>query len=291
MPQPLRFAYTPDPDDAFHYCALQSGQLPWPSGGTPEFVHGHIKDLNESCLVERYDVCAISSVFYPAIADRYVILASGASVGRDYGPVLGGRPGLEGDSLAGRKVAVPGTSTTGNFLLQYFYEGYRAIPMAFDAVAEAIAAGEVDAGVLIHEELLNFDERPIRKICCLGHRWYEHARLPLPVGLVVARRALGMARLLEIESLLHDSMRWALDHRDEAMRFASQFGRGPLSRVREDFVARFANEDTLCMPADVRLGLSTLYTKAMRRGFIDRMPSLDIIDPPEDGPRGGRVAA
>lgn len=291
MPQSLRFAYTPDPDDAFHYCALETGRLPLPAGPTPVFIHGHIKDLNESCLVETYDVCAISSVFYPAIADRYVIMASGASVGRDYGPVLGGRPGLSPDSLVGRRVAVPGTSTTGYFLLRYFYEGYRPIPMPFDQVADAIARGEVDAGVLIHEELLNFPERRIAKICCLGHRWFEHTGLPLPVGLVVARRALGRERLEAIELLLHDSMQWALAHRAEAMTFASQFGRGPLSAVREDFVARFANEDTVCMPPEVRLGLSTLYTKALRRGFIDRMPSLDIIDPPGVGGHGGRAAA
>ena len=291
MPQPLRIAYTPDPDDAFHYCALETARLSLPPGLSLAFSQGHIKDLNESCLVESYDVCAISSVFYPAIADRYVIMASGASVGRDYGPVLGGRPGLAADSLVGRRVAVPGTSTTGYFLLRYFYEGYRPIPMAFDQVAEAITRGEVDAGVLIHEELLNFPERRVEKLCCLGHRWFEHTGLPLPVGLVVARRALGLERLAEVELLLRDSMVWALTHRTEAMEFASQFGRGPLSAVREDFVARFANDDTVCMPADVRLGLSTLYTKALRRGFIDRMPSLDIIDPPGAGGRGGRAAA
>ena len=178
MPQSLRIAYTPDPDDAFHYCALETGRLALPPGLVPVFTHGHIKDLNESCLVETYDVCAISSVFYPAIADRYVIMASGASVGRDYGPVLGGRPGLSADSLAGRRVAVPGTSTTGYFLLRYFYEGYRPIPMPFDQVADAIMRGDVDAGVLIHEELLNFPERRIEKICCLGHRWFEHTALP-----------------------------------------------------------------------------------------------------------------
>ncbi|MGD9602523.1 MAG: MqnA/MqnD/SBP family protein [Gammaproteobacteria bacterium] len=275
----ITFAYTPDPDDAFHYCALQTGQVPHP-GLACEFFTGHIRDLNESCLRNAYDVCAISSVFYPEIDDQYVILASGASVGRGYGPVLACRAGESFTSLAGCRVGVPGTTTTGYFLLRYFYADFVPVPLPFDRVGDALLTGDIDAGVMIHEELLNFGERRLAKICCLGARWFEHAGLPLPVGLVVARRALGLPRLARIESLLHASMAWALAHRAEALAFASRFGRGPLSRVREDFVDKFANTDTLLMPEDVRLGLSTLYTKALKRGLIDHLPALDVIDPP-----------
>ncbi len=282
QPLTLTFAYTPDPDDAFHYCALETGRLPLPARWSLRFEHRHIKDLNASCQDERYDVCAISSVFFPAIDARYVILASGASVGRGYGPVLACRADHAVDDLAGRRVAVPGTSTTGAFLLDYFFAGHTPVPMAFDEVEDAILSGRVDAGVLIHEELLNYRERPLRKICCLGARWAEHTGLPLPVGLVVARRSLGLPVIGRIENLLHDSMAWALAHRDEAMAFASRCGRGPQSRVREDFVRKFANDDTLLMPADVRLGLGTLYAKALARGFIPHLPALDVVDPDGD---------
>lgn len=278
----LTFAYTPDPDDAFHYCALETGRLPLPAGWSLAFEHRHIKDLNASCRDDRYEVCAISSVFYPTIDARYVILASGASVGRGYGPVLACRADDANEDLVGRRVAVPGVSTTGAFLLDYFYAGYVPVPMAFDEVEDAILSGRVDAGVLIHEELLNYRERPLRKICCLGARWAEHTSLPLPVGLVVARRSLGLPVIQRIENLLHDSMAWALAHRDEAMAFASRYGRGPASRVREDFVRKFANDDTLLMPPDVRLGLGTLYAKALARGFIPHLPALDLVDPDAD---------
>jgi len=279
MTRTVTFAYTPDPDDAFHYCALETGRVMAPTAFELVFAQAHIRELNESCRTGRFDVCAISSVFYPEIDDAYVVLGSGASVGRGYGPVLGQRQGAPLTSLAGLRVAVPGTTTTGYFLLHYFYQDFEPIPMAFDQVEDAILAGDVDAGVLIHEELLNFGARRIQKTCCLGARWFEHTGLPLPVGLVVAKRALGLDLLRTIETLLRDSMAYALAHREEALSFASHFGRGPSSRVREDFVAKFANEDTLLMPADVRLGLSALYTKAMRRGFIDHLPALDLIDP------------
>lgn len=279
MTQQLSIAYTPDPDDAFHYCALETGRIAPPPGYRLHFEHAHIRDLNASCHEARYDVCAISSVFFPRIDAQYVILGSGASVGRGYGPVLACRADDDVHDLTGCRVAVPGTSTTGAFLLDYFYAGCEPVPMAFDEVEDAILARRVDAGVLIHEELLNYRERPLRKLCCLGARWTEHTGLPLPVGLNVARRSLGLPLIRLLENLIHASMAWALAHPDEALRFASDFGRGPDSAVREDFVARFANSDTLLMPADVRLGLGTLYAKALRRGFIDHMPALDIVDP------------
>jgi len=279
MQTEIKIAYTPDPDDAFHYHALESGAIAPPPGTSFAFTHAHIQTLNERCLNEAYDVCAISSVHYPKIDDRYVILGSGASVGRGYGPVLGCHRDSHFSDLAGRRVAIPGPTTTGCFLLQYFYSDYEPIVLPFNEIAGAIARREVDAGVLIHEELLNFADGPVKKICCLGARWFEHTRLPLPVGLNVARRSLGPALIAELESLIHESMRRALAAPGPAMAFASRFGRGPDSAVRNDFVDKFANTDTLLMPADVRAGLRTLYVRALGRGFIDHMPRLDLVDP------------
>ena len=279
MTRTIKFAYTPDPDDAFHYFAIENGFVPCPNGVAFEFSHGHIQDLNESCLSQTYDVCAISSVHYPNIDEDYVILSSGASVGRGYGPVLGCRRDRDIGDLRGLRVAIPGFTTTGYFLLRYFYQGFEPISMPFNQVAQAILDGDVDAGVLIHEELLNFSEQPIKKICCLGNRWYEHTKLPLPVGLNVARRDLGADLIAKLESAIYQSMQYALANPESAMGFAANFGRGPQSAVRNDFVAKFANQDTLLMPDDVRAGLHTLYSNALNRHFIDHMPPLDLIDP------------
>ena len=277
----LRFAYTPDPDDAFHYFALQHGHVPLTdeNGRTipAEFVTGHVHELNRRATEEALDVTAISSAFFPRIDDRYVILASGASVGRGYGPVLAVRRGERLDSLKGRRVAIPGTTTTGAFLLHYFYDGFIPVPRPFHRVAAAIAAGEVDAGVLIHEELLHCAESGVEKFECLGRRWYRETGLPLPVGLVVARRELGEPLLTRIREALSESMLFALEHREEALSFARRFGRGAASRHREEFVDKFANRDTISMPADVRRGLVELYRRARARGLIDHRPAAEVI--------------
>lgn len=284
--RPLTFAYTPDPDDAFHFFGLQHGRVPLTDaeGQTlpAEFRTGPVHDLNRQAIDESLDVTAISSAFFPRIDDRYVILASGASVGRGYGPALAVRPGERYDSerydlLAGRRVAIPGATTTGAFLLRFFYPDSIPVTLPFDRIAGAIARGEVDAGVLIHEELLHYAESGVERQECLGRRWCEETGLPLPVGLVVARRSLGEALLTRIREALTASMLFALAHRQEALTFARRFGRGEASRHRDDFVDKFANQDTVWMPDDVREGLRELYRRAHERGLIDHLPTADVI--------------
>lgn len=282
----LTFAYTPDPDDAFHWFALQHGHVPLTDEGgrtvPAAFATGHVHDLNRQAERETLDVTAISSAFFPHIDHRYAILASGASVGRGYGPALAVRPGDGFDpqnelALAGKKVGIPGATTTGAFLLRYFYRDYEPVEMPFDRIAEALAGGEVDAGVLIHEELLHCAESGVEKLECLGHRWCEETGLPLPVGLVVGRRGLGRPQLTRIREALAESLVFAREHRSEALAFARRFGRGEASRHREDFVDKFANDDTLCMPEDVRQGLRELYRRAHSKGLIDHEPATDIV--------------
>lgn len=271
----LHFGFTPDTDDAFHYYALESGVIPPPEGERFEFAHEHIQRLNEMSLEGRLDVTAISSVMYPRIADRYVVLSAGTSVGRGYGPALCVRAGSPVRDFEGRTVAAPGRYTTGYFLLSYFYRGFRPLFLPFDEVAQAVASGKADAGVLIHEELLNYASRGLEKIECLGERWSRETGLPLPVGLTVAKRELGAERISRIRNLLAQSMRHAMAHRDDAMGFAMGFSSG--KGVTEEFVAKFANTDTESMPDDVRRGLKELYRRAYGKGLIEREPAVEII--------------
>lgn len=273
----IRFGYTPDPDDAFHYFALEHGLVPAVDGWRPVFRRDHVQTLNEMALGGELEVTAISSAFYPRIDDRYRILSSGASVGRGYGPVLASRAGIAAGSWSGRRVAVPGLYTTGCLLLRYFHPGAELLPMPFDRVATAVAAGEADGGVLIHEELLRWDASGLVKVECLGRRWLRRTGLPLPVGLVVGRRDLGEKTLASIVEALRRSLELGRQHRGRALDFACRFGTGARDPIQVDFVDKFANDDTLDMPADVRRGLRTLYREALVAGLIERLPRLDVL--------------
>src|ERR1700733_9493825 len=188
--KPLTIAYTPDSDDAFYYDALETGRIPLP-GYLPAFSREPMSVLNRAALRGKFDVTAISSVVYPQIATRYAILSVGTSVGRGYGPVLVSKEGLTVEDLRGRRVGVPGIPTTGWFLLRCLCPEAIPVEMAFDQIASAVAAGELEAGVMIHEELLYYPRMNLQRVVDLGAEWCQRHNLPLPVGLNVIRRDLG----------------------------------------------------------------------------------------------------
>jgi 1,4-dihydroxy-6-naphthoate synthase len=273
----LRIACTPDSDDAFYYDALETGRVDLP--GWELELHRHpMSVLNRAALQGHYEVTAISSVVYPQIAHRYAILSAGTSVGRGYGPVLVGREPLAPGGLAGRRVGVGGIPTTGWFLLQWLCPGAVAVEMPFDAIADAVAAGELDAGVMIHEELLYYPQMGLHRLADLGAEWCRRTGLPLPVGLNVVRRDLGPAAMRRICGAIRRSLRYGLEHPREALGRVSRFGRGREGRCTDQFVSMFANGDSERMPGDVRRGLEVLFSQVADMGLCDRTPEIDVID-------------
>lgn len=271
----LRIAYTPDSDDAFNFYAWEFGRV-----GLGDyqaiFDRDHIIALNRAARNEAYDVVSISSVAYPGLADRYRVLAVGNSIGRGYGPVLVSRHYHDRHELVGKRVAVAGIPTTGGALAMMYCPGAELIEQPYDRIADAVVTGEFDAGVMIHEELLFFPEKGLHRVCDLGAVWCDDTGLPLPVGLNVVRRALGRPLAREIADTCRRSLQWAQSdaHFSEAFAFASKFGRG----CAEQHVAMFSNQDTLCMPKDVREALTLMCDRVAALGIGPSIPSCEIVD-------------
>lgn len=276
----LRLAYTPDSDDAFYYDALETGQVSLP-GYELAFYRQPMSILNRAALRGEYEITAISSVLYPQIARRYAILSVGASVGRSYGPVLVSREPRGLAELAGRPVGVGGIPTTGWFLLRCLCPEAVAIEMPFDRIADAVARGELEAGVMIHEELLYYPQLGLHRVADLGAEWCQRNGLPLPVGLNVIRRDLGTSAMQRICAALRRSLRYALDHSDETLSRVCRYGRGAKGQCTNQFVAMFANEDSLCLPDDVRMGLRVLFAQGADMGLSETVPPLDIVEASE----------
>jgi 1,4-dihydroxy-6-naphthoate synthase len=273
----LRIAYTPDSDDAFYYDALENGQVSLP-GCELEFHRQPMSVLNRAALNGVYEVTAISSVVYPQIAEQYAILSVGASVGRGYGPVLVGREPRSLAELAGKPVGVGGIPTTGWFLLRRLCPEAVPIEMPFDRIADAVAAGELEAGVMIHEELLYYPQLGLHRVVDLGAEWCRRNTLPLPVGLNVIRRDLGMAAMQRICTAIRRSLRYGLDHSEETLARVCRFGRGAEGQCTDRFVAMFANEDSVSMPTDVREGLRVLLGQLVDLGLSEVVPPVDIVE-------------
>jgi 1,4-dihydroxy-6-naphthoate synthase len=273
----LTIAYTPDSDDAFYYDALETGQVSLP-GYCPAFCREPMSVLNRAAVCGVYDVTAISSVVYPQVAHRYAILSAGTSVGRGYGPVLASKEERSLEDLRGRRVGVPGIPTTGWFLLRCLCPEAIPVEMAYDRIADAVVGRELEAGVMIHEELLYYPRMGLRRVVDLGAEWCQRNGLPLPVGVNVIRRDLGTEAMQRSCAAIRRSLEYALDHVEEVLPRVCRLSRWSEGQCTERFVRMFANADSVRMPADVRAALRVLFCQVVDLGLSPSVPEIEIIE-------------
>jgi 1,4-dihydroxy-6-naphthoate synthase len=269
--------HSPDADDAFMFYAFAKDIVTIP-GYEVEHVMEDIESLNHRAMVADLDVTAISAAVYPAVADKYRIMACGASVGRNYGPMLLSKTDGKLEDFAGKRIGIPGSHTTAYLLFRlYMTDMFQPVMLPFDAMMSAIADGEVDAGVIIHEGQLTWKASGFHNILDLGKAWMEDTGLPIPLGLDCINRKYDAAMQDTITDAMSKSIGHALDNEDDAIDYALEFGRGIDRETCRQFVRMYVNKDTLNMGDEGKRALETLYARALERGIIDEMPTLDII--------------
>ena len=236
-------------------------------------VLADIETLNRAAFEGRYEVSAVSFHAYAHLVDKYALLPHGASMGDNYGPIVVAREGGV-TRVKGSRIAIPGTLTTAYLTLRLYEPGFEFTIVPFDEIQQVVLDGKADAGLLIHEGQLTYAEEGLRKIVDLGEWWADHtAGLPLPLGGNIIRRDLGPEMIQVVSKILHDSIAYALSHREQAVEYALQFGRG-LDRARTDkFVGMYVNKLTLSYGERGRQAVERLLGDAFERGFIpQRVP-------------------
>jgi len=268
----ITVAHSPDSDDAFMFFGLASGAVD--TGGIEvDQVLADIETLNRAAFEGKYEVTAVSFHAYAHLADKYALLPHGASMGDNYGPIVvakaGGPTGVKGG-----RIAIPGTLTTAYLALRLYEPDFEYVVVPFDQIQQAVLEGKAEAGLLIHEGQLTYQDDGLKKIVDLGEWWSERTGgLPLPLGGNIIRRDLGSAMIAKVSKMLHDSIAHALSHREAAVEYALQFGRG-LDRAKTDrFVGMYVNDLTLSYGERGRQGLERLMNDAFEKGLIpQRVP-------------------
>jgi 1,4-dihydroxy-6-naphthoate synthase len=191
-----------------------------------------------------------------------------------------GVPGVTG--VKGSRIAIPGTLTTAYLTLRIYEPDFEYVVVPFDEIQQAVLAGKAEAGLLIHEGQLTYQDEGLRKIVDLGEWWAERTGgLPLPLGGNIIRRDLGPQMIAKVSKMLHDSIAYALSHRPEAVEYALQFGRG-LDRAKTDrFVGMYVNDLTLAYGERGRQGLERLMADAYERGLIPQRVPVEFAGDPE----------
>ena len=222
-----------------------------------EPVVSDIQSLNEWALEGRLEVTAISAGAYPAVATTYALLPHGASFGEGYGPIVVAKRRLTLDELSTLEVVTPGPLTTATRVLRLALgDGVRTRDLPFDEVLDEVTSGRAEAGLLIHEGQLTYADAGLEKVLDLGVWWQNEKGLPLPLGLVAARR--DLQRLDDVSAVLREAIDAGLANRDEAMRYAMGFGRGIDAATADEFVAMYVNDLTLDMGERGRRAVSEL---------------------------------
>jgi 1,4-dihydroxy-6-naphthoate synthase len=299
----IRCAISPDPDDLFMFWGIMEGHVDR-EGFNWDISTNDTDTLNRMALGNGPDVSAISIAHYPQVAKDYRLFRHGASVGRGYGPVLvcpvgspllpmGRRGALAppatppplhaaglAAALAGRRVAVPGLTTTAYLVLRWLLPGFEPVVtpiIPYRRTFDAMRDGSVQAALLIHEGRLTFGDEGCEQLLDIGMAWTERTGLPLPLGGNVVRRTLGESAIQRVDRAIANSIAFALAHREQAMDWLIARGVSLSTRERLDqYLAMYANEDTRDMGDDGCAGVARLLEIGAENGWMDRV-NIDFV--------------
>lgn len=270
----IRIGHSPDPDDAFMFYALAHEKIDM-RGFKVEHVIEDIESLNQRALRGELEVTAVSCHAYAYLANQYVVMRSGASVGDNYGPIL--VTSLHAGCVNGKRIAVPGKLTTAYLVLQLYEKNFTPVFMPFDKILDAVKSREVDFGLIIHEGQITYEQHGLELALDLGKWWHEKNQLSLPLGIDIIRRDLGAETMLSFAALFKESIIYALNHRKDALEYASQYGRGISEDLNDRFVGMYVNDYTVELGEKGEAGFRRLMAKAFDAGIIPHKVNLEFV--------------
>lgn len=280
MPEtPLReivCAHSPDSDDAFMFYALATRKV---RSNRVVFNHllSDIQTLNQKATSGVYELTAISYHAYPYVADKYTLMASGSSVGDNYGPLVAARSPLVSSDLKGKRIAVPGIMTTAYLTLKLFEPDFEPVVIPFDRILDAVREGLVDAGLVIHEGQLTYQRSGFHKVIDLGVWWKQKHGLPLPLGANAIRRDLDPETQSECCRMMRDSIAYSLEHREQALEYAMQFARDLDTGLADKFVGMYVNHYTVDCGELVPQAAQKLLDLGHEAGLIPHRVQLEFV--------------
>jgi 1,4-dihydroxy-6-naphthoate synthase len=272
----ITVAHSPDSDDAFMFYGLATNKVRVPG---LKFTHtlSDIETLNRKAMEGVYDVTAISFHAYPYLQDKYALMPSGGSVGEGYGPMIVSPRNYSLDEVKNLRIAIPGTMTTAYLALKLFAPEIETVVVPFDQIIPELLEGKHDAGLIIHEGQLTYAKSGLHRILDMGKWWRDRTGLPLPLGGNAIRRDLGPELIDQVCKALKDSIRYALDHRDEALQYAMQFARDLDTQSADKFVGMYVNERTVDYGEDGREAIRRLLDMGYKQGIIPHEPRVDFV--------------
>jgi 1,4-dihydroxy-6-naphthoate synthase len=235
-----------------------------------------IETLNRKAMEGVYELSAISYHAYPYIADKYLLMASGSSIGDGYGPMVVTQKPMEPRELKGKRIAVPGLLTTAYLTLKIFEPDFEPVVTPFDHILEAVQNHSADAGLIIHEAQLTYNRTGFHRVIDMGKWFKQEYGYPLPLGGNVLLRSLSPEVQSECTRMMRDSIKYALDNHDEALQYAMQFARDLDRGLAEKFVGMYVNHYTLDCGDVIPKAAQKLLDLGYEAGVIPRRVEVEF---------------
>ena len=266
-----KVAHSPDADDIFMYYAIKFGWIS--SKYKLENIAEDIETLNQKALKNIYDITAISFGVYPFIAEEYALLRTAISFGYGYGPKI---VKLKGKKLKPNfKVALSGKYTTNALIFKIFYPKARIIYKNFLEIEDAVLSGEVDAGVLIHESILTFNEKlEVEKE--LWDIWVDLAgEIPLPLGGMAIRRSIPLLRAIELEEILTDAVKVANSHKNLLAKMLIERNLVRVDdKTLDKYLNLYANDKSIELDEEQIEAINRLYKLGYENNLLPKMDDI-----------------
>jgi len=273
----IRIAHSPDSDDAFMFYALANDIF---DTGDLKFSHTlkDIETLNKEALEGTYEVSAISIHAYPNLADKYILMPTGSSMGDKYGPMIVSEKDLSEDDLNDLTIAVPGEMTTALLSMRIYNPNIKYEVVPFDQIIPQIKAGKYEAGLIIHEGQLTYAQEGLFKIIDMGEWWFRETGLPLPLGGNVIRRDLGNELMHRVSDFIKRSIQYSIDNREDALKYALKFAGDMDPALADKFVGMDVNHWTLDYGDVGRKAIRTLLERGVQEGIIKKQVKVEFLD-------------
>ena len=275
-PMEIVCAHSPDSDDAYMFYGMATKKV---RSKLLTFRHvlEDIQSLNRRAMNGEYELTAISYHAYPYVADKYMLMASGSSVGDGYGPMVVSQHPIAPEDLKGKRIAIPGKLTTAYLSLKLFQPDFEVVEVHFDKIIDAVQEGRVDAGLIIHEGQLTYGKSGLHLVLDLGKWWKKKYNLPLPLGANVLRRDLSPELQKEACRVMKESIQYSLDHREEALNYAMNYARDLETAMADKFVGMYVNHHTVDCGPDVPVAAQKLLDMGYEAGIIPNRVQVEFI--------------
>ncbi|MEA3362378.1 MAG: 1,4-dihydroxy-6-naphthoate synthase [Thermodesulfobacteriota bacterium] len=266
----LSLGYSPCPNDTFIFYGLIHGKIPCPEVKFIEQLED-VETLNQLALQGQLDLTKISYHAFGHLRENYVLLRSGGALGRGCGPLVIAAEDISMEKLRGKRIAIPGQLTTANLLLQLYSDGYEdVLILPFDQIMETVKQGQVDAGVIIHESRFTYQQYGLKQILDLGQWWEKESGYPIPLGGILAKRALGTALISQIDSALRQSIEYAYAHPQEPQDYIKQHAQELDDNVISNHIKLYVNNFSLDLGDEGVKAVNCLLSRAEERGIIPK---------------------